>query len=274
MGRQERRAKFKEAADSVTRRGLDLRAPPMDQHRAVVAITRVLMEILKGRNPLRASNAGRRAHEFFETSLMGEAQKPAVACRKGCGWCCHVTIVATAPEIFLIANWLRDQYKEDFAGLLYRLQAADQKTRYLSASERPARKIPCAMLVNNACSIYSVRPGACRGLVSRSAALCESGYNGENVRIDVPDLWTRLRHAHKQVLWAALSACGRPAACYEFHHALRIALENPDAETRWLQGEDVFTAVAREVIDDPAVNAQNQRLIDALITAASGKEPP
>ena len=274
MGRQERRAKLKEATDAVSRRGLDLRAPPAGQHRAVVTITRILIDIMRGRSPLRASNVARRAHEFFETSLIGETQKPAVACRKGCGFCCHVTITATAPEIFLIANWLRDQHKDDFAAVLYRLQAADQKTRHLSAPERPVHKIPCAMLVNNACSIYPIRPGACRGLVSRSVALCERGFNGEDVQVDTPQLWTSLRHAHKQVLWAALSASGRPAACYEFHHALRIALENPDAESRWLEGEDIFAAVSREVIDDPVVNAQNERLIESLVAAASAKNLP
>jgi hypothetical protein len=274
MGRQERRAKLKQAMDALSRRGLDLHATPLDQHRAVVAITRILIDILSGRNSLRASNAARRVHEFFETSLKGETQKPAIACRKGCGFCCHLTITATAPEIFLIANWLRDQHKDDFTALLYRVQAADQRTRRLSAPERPAHKIPCAMLVDNACSIYAVRPGACRGLVSRSVALCERGYNGENVHIDIPEVWTSLRHAHKQALWAALAVSGRPTACYEFHHGLRIALENPDAETRWLQGEDVFAPVAREVIEDPAVNANNQRLIDALIAAALDTNPP
>src|SRR5579871_1376413 len=154
MGRQERRAKLKETMDALIRRGLDVHAPRLDQHRAVVSITRVLMDILSGRNPLRASNAARRAHEFFETSLRGDTQKPAIACRKGCGFCCHVTITATAPEIFLVANWLRDQHKDDIAAQLYRVQAADQKTRRLNASERPAHKIPCAMLVDNACSIY------------------------------------------------------------------------------------------------------------------------
>ena len=271
MGRQERRRKLKEATDSVCRRGLDLTAPPIDQHRAVVAITRMLIEILSGRNPLRASNAARRAYEFFETSLNGATDKPAIACRKGCGFCCHVTITATAPEIFLIANSLRDQYKDDLEALLYRVQASDHKTRALSAPVRPLRKIPCVMLIDNACSIYAVRPGACRGLVSPSAALCERGYNGENVDIAIPPLWTNIRHAHKQALWAALTASGLRTQCYEFHHGLRMALENPDAETRWLHGEDVFAAVAREVIDDPETNAHNQRIIDALVAAASDR---
>src|ERR1700761_1237310 len=123
--------------DGVCRRGLDLTTAPLDQHRVVAAITRALIDILNGRNPLRASNAARRAHEFFETSLNGEIAKPAVACRKGCGFCCHVPITATAPEIFLVANALREQHRHDFSAVLYRVQAADQKTRRLSAPERP-----------------------------------------------------------------------------------------------------------------------------------------
>ena len=61
---------------------------------------------------------------------------------------------------------------------------------------------------------------------------------------------------------------------YEFHHALRIALEQPDAELRWLKGEDIFAGVAREFVDDAITNARNQSIIDTLVAGALGKELP
>jgi hypothetical protein len=92
------------------------------------------------------------------------------------------------------------------------------------------------------------------------------------VQIDTPSEWIALRSAQKQTLLAALAASDLPIRCYEFHHALRIALETPDAEARWLQGEDIFRDVAYERIDDPAAEAHNQRIIATLVAGALGKE--
>jgi Fe-S-cluster containining protein len=184
-----------------------------------------------------------------------------------------VSVTATAPEVFLVVHALREKYRADFETILYRVQAADQKTRAMSSMERAQKRIPCALLEDNACSIYTSRPGACRGFVSTSAKACERGFNGEhNVQIDTPGVWIALRSAEKQALIAALVASDLPSRCYEFHHALRIALETPDAESRWLKGEDVFRDVAYERMVDPAVVAHNQRIIATLVAGALGKE--
>ena len=67
---------------------------------------------------------------------------------------------------------------------------------------------------------------------------------------------------------------GLPAECYEFHHGLRIALEIPDAENRWLAGEDIFAGVAREIVTDPITSASNKRIIDTVVAGALGHEMP
>jgi len=72
----------------------------------------------------------------------------------------------------------------------------------------------------------------------------------------------------------ALAASKLPAEYYEFHHALRIALEIPDAETRWLAGEDIFADVAREIVSDPTAQASNRRIIDQVVAGALGHELP
>jgi hypothetical protein len=144
----------------------------------------------------------------------------------------------------------------------------------MSSRQRAANKIPCGLLVDGACSVYEARPGACRGFTSTSAEMCRRGFEGEAVQVDTPVVWTSLRGAHKQALWAALAAEKLPAEYYELHHALRIALEVPDAENHWLAGEDIFAAVAREIIEDPAVNASNRRIIDQVVAGALGHELP
>ncbi len=273
MSRHERRLKLKQSVDAVTRRGVDLSAPPNDQQWAVIAATRVLIDTLDSRHPTRAANTAKRAHEVFETSLKTNPSPHPIACANGCAFCCHVSVTATAPEVFLVANALREKHKDDLQAILYRVQAADQKTRALTSMERAAQRVPCALLEDNACSIYESRPGACRGFVSTSAQACERGFNGDHtVRIDTPGVWLSLRSAQKQALLAAIAATDRQSRCYEFHHALRIALENPDAETRWLKGEDVFKDVSFERMEDPAAEAHNQRIIATLVAGALGKE--
>ena len=92
------------------------------------------------------------------------------------------------------------------------------------------------------------------------------------MQIDTPSEWIALRSAQKQALLAALAASDLLNRCYEFHHALRIALETPDAEARWLKGEDIFKNVAYERIEDPATEAHNQQIIATLVAGALGKE--
>jgi Fe-S-cluster containining protein len=274
MGRHERRIQLKRSVDAVSREGMDLSAKGSDQSWAVIAATRILLDIIETRSPTRASSAAKRAHEFFETSLRRNPSNYSIACVKGCAFCCHVSVTASAPEIFLVANTLRAQHKGDIETIIARVRAADQRTRGLTSMERAKQKIPCALLQDNMCSVYASRPGACRGFVSTSAKACEGGFNGENVQINTPAVWTSLRGAHKQALWAALAASKLPVALYEFHHALRTALEMPDAELRWLKGEDIFAGVAREVMNDPATDAHNQKIIETLIAGALGKEMP
>lgn len=234
----------------------------------------MLIDILRGKTPGRAAKAAKAAHEFFEISLRNNPSKFPIACAKGCAFCCHVAVTASAPEIFLVAAKIREMPQDRQEDLVHRVRAADQRTRQMTSRQRGANKIPCAMLIEGMCSVYEARPGACRGFTSTSAEMCRRGFEGEAVQVDTPAVWTSLRGAHKQALWGALAAEKLPAEYYEFHHALRIALEIPDAENRWLAGEDIFSGVAREIISDPALNASNKRIIDQVVAGALGHELP
>ena len=52
------------------------------------------------------------------------------------------------------------------------------------------------------------------------------------------------------------------------------ALENPDAEKRWLKGEDVFAGVARDALFGGDDGHNKRRLIELLVAGAEGKEFP
>jgi Fe-S-cluster containining protein len=276
MGRADRRMILKQTMAEVSRGGMDLRASSSDQSWAVIAATRILIDILRGHGPMRASRAAEKAHEFFENSLKRSAKGIKIECAKGCAFCCHVAVSALAPEVFHIANTMRAQRGSDFEARRAAIHAGARSTRGLSDFDRARRKLPCVLLENNVCSVYSARPGPCRGMTSISVKACERSFNGAGVPIPTPVVWGTLRNAHLQALMAALTAVELSSESYDLNEAILVALENPDAEARWLKGEDVFAGVPRLHlgIDNPAVMENNRRVMAQLIAGALGKDPP
>lgn len=260
--------------DAVSRQGINLDDPPRDQLWSMIGLTRILMDILETHSAARASDAAKRAHEFFETSLKRNPSNHKIECAKGCSFCCHLRVTALAPEIFHVANFVRRQFGAELESVLARVRAADANSRPLSGAERPKHKFPCGLLVDRACSVYLARPSACRGLTSISVKTCERGYNGEEVQVLTPAVWTEIRQAHNQAMWAALSAANLPPHSYELNHAMLVALETPDAEGRWLKGEDVFAGVSCDRIDAGPDAPNKRRIISLLIAGAHAQEFP
>src|SRR5258705_491285 len=237
MGRADRRMILKQTMAEVSRGGMNLRAESSDQSWAVIAATRILIDILDGHSPKRASRAAQWAHEFFETSLKRNPSPIKIECAKGCAMCCHTSVSALAPEVFHVGNTIKAQHAQDLAATLERIKTAERTNHGLSGLERAQRKLPCALLENNTCTVYDARPGPCRGMSSASVKICETAFSGGNVAIPTPLVWTTLRNAHLQAMWAALTAVKLPWESYELNEAVVVALEQPNAEARWLKGE-------------------------------------
>jgi hypothetical protein len=274
VSRQQRRARLKQSADAVSRHGINLDDSGYDQLWSMIGLTRILMDILGGRSPTRAGDAAKRAHEFFETSLKRNPSNHRIECAKGCAFCCHLRVTAMAPEVFHVANFVRGQFGGELETVLARVRAADAHSRGLSAAERPKHKFSCALLVDKACSIYAARPSACRGLTSISVKTCERGYNGEAVEVLTPAVWTEIRRAHNQPMWAALSAANLPPDSYELNHAVLVALTTPDAESRWLKGEEIFAGVSCDSLSAGPDAENRKKVVELLIAGALGKEFP
>src|ERR1700704_6351311 len=132
VSRQQRHARLRQSIEAVSRHGINLKAGQSDRLWSSIAATRILMDILSGHSPSRASHAAKRAHEFFGTSLRRNPSEGKIECCKGCTFCCHLRVSAMAPEIFLIAGHIRREYKNDPETALNRLRAADRNSRGLS----------------------------------------------------------------------------------------------------------------------------------------------
>jgi len=109
--------------------------------------------------------------------LLTRAPAGAVACRAGCDHCCYQSVGATPAEVLAIFDHLSRTLGEDeLARVAAAVAAHRARTRGLSAAERFSPDHPCAFLdvAAGRCTIYEVRPLACRGMNSLDASECKT----------------------------------------------------------------------------------------------------
>jgi hypothetical protein len=159
------------------------------------------------------------------------------ACGKGCGWCCHQRVGATAIEVLYIADKLRQ--RADTAPLIARLDAWPQGRA-------------CALLVDGACSIYDIRPLKCRGLYQVDARWCMTTYAKMDLPLFGPPPSHEFQVPPKDVFDGAVFGmalpfhqAGRDCPGVDFMPALKAVIHRPDAAQAWWKGEKIFPAEAR-----------------------------
>lgn len=255
-----RRGAEKDSHNYYRRRGLR-----SNEWKTLVHLTGKLIKILANkRDAFRASDAARQAQIAFDRTVAKDA--PVVACRKGCAHCCHNFVSASPADIFRVARYIRENHIADIEEKLARIHASEDNTRKIGQQARFEGRQPCALLVDGACSVYKARPMACRGWASMDAEACESWSDS----IPVPEAYRESRRAIDFTLRAALKRHEHDKRSYELNHAVRVALEDPDSESRWLAGEDVFKDVqVDQSVTDPAKLADGDQIMDALIHDAT-----
>jgi Fe-S-cluster containining protein len=238
--RRQRLRQLRKRGESLLRTGLGARSAGDD----ITAVAAVLVDKLTDQKQrTRASDAADATHRLIEISSKADPGMPEVACRKGCGWCCHTYVAITAPEAFLLARAVREHAKRGEAPSLEAVRAGIARLAGLGPDQRFGRKLPCPLLVDDVCSVHPSRPTVCRQVASFKVEPCIEEYEGKEGYMQVPQRY--LAHAtNAQIaLLAALQASGLSTASYELSLALGVALDTPDAEARWLAGEDIFAGL-------------------------------
>ena len=166
----------------------------------------------------------------------------ATACRKGCAWCCHQNVRASAGEVFYLARWLRAHVPaEELLALTAHAQETAAQLRVMPQRQRA--RIACALLdpATGACRVHDARPLQCRGVLSVSAQTCQRA-------VESPD-----QHRFEPLL-DAIHGAGLASMSLELEFAflgggpvsgeltamLAVALTDPTAEARWSRGENPF----------------------------------
>ena len=193
------------------------------------------------------------ASKIIDGALSLAGEQP-LACHAGCAHCCYQAVGVSVPEVLAIYWHLKETSSaQSFESRLDRVRQADTKTRGLSDAERLSPEYPCPFLDDERCSIYEVRPLACRGKNSLDAEACKSSLHDARVReqflagtFAVPCFTQPVRAFHAV-------AAGVQLALHELHGlwmlpleltaAFRILADAPDETSEaWLSGKDAFVA--------------------------------
>ena len=172
-------------------------------------------------------------HHSLDTVVLRASERvPAPDCKIGCSHCCYVRVEATDPEIFCVARRVRQLPTSEVTNLIERLR------RHVSNGNAGGfdAKQSCTFLVNNLCTIYEVRPAACRKAHSYSVEQCENF---------APKITQNLKLiVEAEALMAGTSDAYHEislmASAHELNSALLVALNDDTAEARWYNGENIF----------------------------------
>jgi Fe-S-cluster containining protein len=184
-----------------------------------------------------------RMGHLFAMSQLGE-----VACAPDCAYCCYVPrVLVTLPELARILERVQTWPADRIDALKTRLSAHVQAQ--LSVAP-PAAKPPCALLVDERCSVYDVRPLVCRGQhaynVHECKAHCETGASDTTQLTVVLDT---VRGAMSGVV-TALEEMGTRVGVLDLSRALLLALENPKVIAQAASGfPSLASAAATDHID-------------------------
>ncbi|WP_213772703.1 hypothetical protein [Bradyrhizobium sp. dw_78] len=188
--------------------------------------------------------------ELFEANIGLQTQHlPPLACQKGCPSCCSLRVTVTAPEIFLLADYVRqiDAAPSGAAiGLGRRIAHVNRSTRGLSETERLALRKPCPFIVRGVCIVHPVRPLACRGLASFDRQACARAVAGRDVEVPLSEPHLALRGLMQSALQSALRSAGLSWGLYEMNHGLALALDRKGRDAAWLVGSDSLAQAAIE----------------------------
>lgn len=170
-----------------------------------------------------------------------------LACSAGCSYCCRGTsVLAQAVEALAIGAHLRKTRTEDeLVALRTRVDAMRERVRDQTVEQRAEGKEPCPLLdeTTGACTVYEVRPTACRSYNSCDAERCREAFDAgiANPVLPMNPILFQATHASGFGLMVATELTSREVGPYELVNALSTVLADPEAEAKWLRGERVFS---------------------------------
>lgn len=174
-------------------------------------------------------------------------QDRAPACRSGCNYCCHYHIYVSATEAFAIAEYLHKAPESTKTLYLSRLKTNAAQAEKLGVDLHIKTNIRCAFLAEGGeCSIYALRPGACRRHHSLDVTPCKATFEDSNFDGQNPQSPEHVaaEAGFSNASTAAAKHVGFDHSVYEMSGAILEAMTNPSSGKRWKAGKRSFLSVS------------------------------
>ncbi len=168
------------------------------------------------------------------------------ACEPGCSYCCHYRVMVTAPEVFALAQHVKANWPAPAAtDLVSRLRDYTDRTRAMTSAQHEGTNMACAFLRDGRCSVYEIRPLACRRHHSLDATPCIETFHNPRctAMITTSEQHVAVASGFANAQLMAEHALGLDLHMYELHAALLDALTNPASLKRWKTGKISFPVV-------------------------------
>jgi hypothetical protein len=206
-----------------------------------------------------------------------------VACKAGCDHCCHQVVHVTPPEALAIVDTLRRTLcGAELSSLAARVSSARERNQGLAPVDRFTSDHPCPFLEAGQCSIYEVRPLACRGMNSRDAAGCATILQDPLARAEFLTN-PRAGYSFAQPIRAFLAiSAGLQLGLSEVYqldmHPLELVAAidlllsgGPSLPAQWISGQPTFgPARATDATDDARMSALSGLVVSGPSDPARG----
>jgi uncharacterized protein len=130
----------------------------------------------------------------LKSDLKKEPNKEQIACRKGCHSCCLQHAIPVNNFEVMGMAWFASQHISSL-----------QRDKLISNIKHSRQSLACPFLVDESCSIYPVRPLACRGF-HILGNICEIGEDPIESRPG--DIWFPSRNTTKKTAFAMMATVG------------------------------------------------------------------
>ncbi len=198
------------------------------------------------KNPKEIGSALQKSYARYDNLIAKaiETSPTKPACKAGCAFCCHYKVEVRAPEMLLIKDYMNKTLSPaKISAVLAEADANAAIIRTLTPEQHLTTNLKCALLQDNQCSIYPVRPFRCRNFHSTDSAACEQSH-GDPSNMDlatgmVEDV-AMLADALTQGFEAAAEYTGRDSRIYDFNTALQEIFSDSNALKRYQRGKKTF----------------------------------
>ena len=122
-------------------------------------------------------------------SELSREQNEPIKCKNGCAYCCHQPVFALDYEMQYLNSFIKEKFTVQKQNEI-RTRANNnlQKLSGLTELEIFDSKHPCPLLEDESCSVYEVRPMACRIYLSTDLNTCSKFFNAPEDKSNFPAL--------------------------------------------------------------------------------------